>query len=95
MLLKNKLVATIGITNFNCQGFFMNIKPLVKDFIKPEYKRELSGGMDIYFQEDVELTVGKDNVINLGFCAEVPEFTYSSFFYRYERITLKKYSRCN
>ena len=51
----------------------MNIKPLVKDFIKPEYKRDLSGGMDIYFQEDVELMVGKDNVVNLGFCAEVPE----------------------
>ena len=51
----------------------MNIKPLVKDFIKPEYKRDLSGGMDIYFQEDVEFMVGKDNVINLGFCAEVPE----------------------
>ena len=51
----------------------MKIKPLVNNFIKPEYKRDLSGGMDIYFQEDVELTVGKDNVINLGFCAEVPE----------------------
>ena len=51
----------------------MNIKPLVKDFIKPEYKSNSSGGMDIYFQEDVELKVGKDNVVNLGFCAEVPE----------------------
>ena len=51
----------------------MKIKPLVKDFIKPEYKRELSGGMDIYLQEDITLTVGVDNVINLGFAAEVPE----------------------
>lgn len=51
----------------------MNIKPLVEDFIKPEYKSKLSGGMDIYFQEDVELKVGKDNVVNLGFSAEVPE----------------------
>lgn len=51
----------------------MNIKPLVKDFIKPEYKSNSSGGMDIYFQEDVVLTIGKDNVVNLGFCAEVPE----------------------
>ena len=51
----------------------MNIKPLVKDFIAPECKGELSGGLDIYFQEDVELRVGKDNVINLGFSAEVPE----------------------
>ena len=51
----------------------MNIKPLVKDFIKPEYKSNSSGGMDIYFQEDVELKVGKDNVVNLGFSAEVPE----------------------
>ena len=51
----------------------MNIKPLVKDFIKPEYKSNSSGGMDIYFQEDIELTIGKDNIVNLGFCAEVPE----------------------
>lgn len=51
----------------------MNIKPLVKDFIAPEYKGDLSGGLDVYFQEDVELRVGKDNVINLGFSAEVPE----------------------
>ena len=51
----------------------MNIKPLVKDFIAPEYKGDLSGGLDIYFQEDVELRVGKDNIINLGFSAEVPE----------------------
>ena len=51
----------------------MKIKPLVKDFIVPEYKRELSGGMDIYLQQDVTLNVGADNVINLGFAAEVPE----------------------
>ena len=51
----------------------MKIKPLVKDFIIPEYKRELSGGMDIYLQQDVTLNVGSDNVINLGFAAEVPE----------------------
>ena len=51
----------------------MKIKPLVKDFIIPEYKRELSGGMDIYLQQDVTLNVGADNVINLGFAAEVPE----------------------
>lgn len=51
----------------------MNIKPLVENFIKPEYKRDLSGGLDIYFQKDVELRVGKDNVVNLGFSAEVPE----------------------
>lgn len=51
----------------------MNIKPLVEDFIKPEYKSNSSGGMDIYFQEDVELKVGKDNIVNLGFSAEVPE----------------------
>ena len=51
----------------------MTIKPLVKDFIIPEYKRELSGGMDIYLQQDVTLNVGSDNVINLGFAAEVPE----------------------
>lgn len=50
----------------------MKIKPLVDNFIKPEYKRESSGGMDIYFQEDVTLTIGKDNIINLGFSAEVP-----------------------
>ena len=51
----------------------MKIKPLVDNFIKPEYKRELSGGMDIYLQQDVTLNVGSDNVINLGFAAEVPE----------------------
>ena len=51
----------------------MKIKPLVKDFIVPEYKRELSGGMDIYLQQDITLNVGVDNVINLGFAAEVPE----------------------
>ena len=51
----------------------MNIKPIVENFIAPEYKKDLSGGLDIYFQEDVELKIGKDNVVNLGFCAEVPE----------------------
>ena len=51
----------------------MKIKPLVKDFIVPEYKREYSGGMDIYLQQDITLNVGVDNVINLGFAAEVPE----------------------
>ena len=51
----------------------MNIKPLVKNFIAPEYKEELSGGLDIYFQEDTSLRVGKDNIIKLGFAAEVPE----------------------
>ena len=51
----------------------MKIKPLVKDFIIPEYKREYSGGMDIYLQQDVTLNVGVDNIINLGFAAEVPE----------------------
>jgi len=51
----------------------MKIKPIVENFIKPEYKRDPSAGMDIYLQSDVTLTVGSDNVINLGFCAEVPE----------------------
>ena len=51
----------------------MKIKPLVENFIKPEYKRDLSGGMDIYLQSDVTLVVGADNVIKLGFAAEVPE----------------------
>ena len=47
--------------------------PLVKEFIKPEYKTEYSAGMDIYVQEDVTLVIGADNVIHLGFAAEVPE----------------------
>ena len=47
--------------------------PLVKEFIKPEYKTEYSAGMDIYLQEDVTLVIGADNVIHLGFAAEVPE----------------------
>lgn len=51
----------------------MKIKPLIKNFINPEYKQGLSGGMDIYFQSDTDLTVGLDNVVNLGFAAEVPE----------------------
>ena len=51
----------------------MKIMPLVKEFIKPEYKTEYSAGMDIYLQEDVTLVIGADNVIYLGFAAEVPE----------------------
>ena len=51
----------------------MKIKPIVDDFIKPEYKTENSAGMDIYLQEDVTLVIGADNVIHLGFAAEVPE----------------------
>ena len=39
----------------------MKIKPLVKDFIVPEYKREYSGGMDIYLQQDVTLNVGSES----------------------------------
>ena len=55
------------------KGFLMKIKPLIENFIKPEYKRDLSGGLDLYLQQDIGLTVGIDNVINLGFAAEVPE----------------------
>ena len=51
----------------------MKIMPLVKEFIKPEYKTDYSAGMDIYLQEDVTLVIGADNVIHLGFAAEVPE----------------------
>ena len=51
----------------------MNIKPIVENFIAPEYKKDLSGGLDIYFQKDTELVIGADNVVPLGFCAEVPE----------------------
>ena len=51
----------------------MKVMPLIKEFIKPEYKTEYSAGMDIYLQEDVTLVIGADNVIHLGFAAEVPE----------------------
>lgn len=51
----------------------MKIKPLVNNFIKPEYKRDLSGGLDIYFQTDVILNPNQVNRIPLGFAAEVPE----------------------
>lgn len=51
----------------------MKIMPLVKEFIKPEYKTEYSAGMDIYLQEDTTLVIGADNVIHLGFAAEIPE----------------------
>lgn len=50
----------------------MKFKPLVKDFIKPEYKTNGSGAFDIYLQSDIDLVVGSDNIINLGFSAEVP-----------------------
>lgn len=50
----------------------MKIKPLVKNFIKPEFKRN-SGAMDLYLQSDINLIVGKDNIINLGFATEFPE----------------------
>lgn len=51
----------------------MKIKPLVNNFIKPEYKRDLSGGLDIYFQTDVIFNPNQVNKIPLGFAAEVPE----------------------
>ena len=51
----------------------MKIKPLVNNFIKPEYKRDLSGGLDIYFQTDVILNPNQVNQIPLGFASEVPE----------------------
>ena len=51
----------------------MKIKPLVDNFIKPEYKRDLSGGLDIYFQTDVILNPNQVNKIPLGFASEVPE----------------------
>lgn len=51
----------------------MKIKPLVNNFIKPEYKRDLSGGLDIYFQTDVILNPNQINQIPLGFASEVPE----------------------
>lgn len=47
----------------------MKIKPLVENFIKPEFKRE-SGAMDLYLQDDIDLTVGVDNIIHLGFASE-------------------------
>ncbi len=50
----------------------MDFKPLVANFIAPEYKTTGSAGFDIYLQEDVTLTIGINNVIHLGFCAAVP-----------------------
>ena len=42
----------------------MKIMPLVKEFIKPEYKTEYSAGMDIYLQEDVTLvTIKEINIV--------------------------------
>ena len=49
----------------------MKVKPLVSNFIPPEIKHD-SAGMDIYFQEDTVLSAGRDNVVKLGFAAEVP-----------------------
>lgn len=53
--------------------FYMKIKPLVNDFLKPEYKTDSSAGMDIYLQSKIVLKPEQDNTINLGFSAEVPE----------------------
>lgn len=50
----------------------LKIKPLVEGFITPEYKRDASAGMDIYFQSDVVLETGIVTKVNLGFAAEVP-----------------------
>ena len=51
----------------------MKIKPLVKDFIAPEYKTGNAGAFDIYLQEDIKITEGFINYINLGFAAAIPE----------------------
>lgn len=51
----------------------MKIKPLVKDFIAPEYKTDNAGAFDIYLQEDIKITEGFINYINLGFAAAIPE----------------------
>lgn len=53
----------------------MNIKSFVEDLILPEYKTDTCGGFDIYLQQDVELTVGVNNVIPLGFATELPPNT--------------------
>ena len=50
----------------------LKIKPLIEDFIPPEYKRDASAGMDIYFQTDVTLETGIVTKVNLGFATEVP-----------------------
>ena len=50
----------------------LKIKPLIEGFIPPEYKRDASAGMDIYFQSDVTLETGIVTRVNLGFAAEVP-----------------------
>lgn len=51
----------------------MKIKPLVKDFIAPEYKTDNAGAFDIYLQEDIKITEGFINYISLGFAAAIPE----------------------
>ena len=51
----------------------MKIKPLVKDFIAPEYKTDNAGAFDIYLQEDIKITEGFINYINLGFAAAIPK----------------------
>ena len=50
----------------------MKIKPLVNNFLKPEFKTDGSAGMDIYLQQDINLVAGIDNVIHLGFASELP-----------------------
>ena len=51
----------------------LKLKPLVENFLKPEYKSEYSAGFDIYLQNDVTLTIGEHNIINLGFASEIPQ----------------------
>ena len=51
----------------------IKIKPLIENFLAPEYKTANSAGFDIYVQEKTTLTVGINNVVKLGFASELPE----------------------
>lgn len=51
----------------------MKIKPLVENFLAPKYATSGSGAFDIYAQEDLELVIGVNNVIHLGFATAIPE----------------------
>lgn len=51
----------------------MKIKPLIENFKFPTYTTSGSGAFDIYLPTDVELIIGQNNVIPLGFASAIPK----------------------
>lgn len=51
----------------------LKIKPLVLEFIRPEFGTEGAAGFDIFLQEPVDILRGAVTTIKLGFASEIPE----------------------